>query len=236
MNYVILVAGMGTRFGYNINKCLVKINGLTIIEKLINQINNYDNEAQIYIVAGYNYDNIYKCIEKFLSKNVFILNNLKYKVDQNLYSAYLGVKNVNKECFIIEGDCIFDEESIKAIIYSPDKNIIFTKNNAKIDLMNSIIKVDNGICTKWIHGEREEQLVIDNYFDMAGVVKISSNYIFKFKKQLKDNIKYCSKKYYFQPLVENIQNIEILNISLINYNCYTFNTYQAFDEICEKIK
>lgn len=56
MNYVIPVAGMGTRMGARDNpmpKCLIPIGDETLLERLVRQIRTFDDNPDIYIVAGF---------------------------------------------------------------------------------------------------------------------------------------------------------------------------------------
>ena len=63
---IISCAGMGTRLGKNLPKCLVKIsdNGLTLIETQLKQLENVDD---IRVVVGYKKEMV---IEKIKSINL----------------------------------------------------------------------------------------------------------------------------------------------------------------------
>lgn len=123
MEAVILAAGRGTRLPEvtkNIPKCLMQINGETILEKQIKILLN-NSIKKIYVVIGYMADKIKKKIKE---KEVTFIINKEYENTDNLYSLYLASEKVKgKEFILLNGDTIFDEEIIKKIVNEKGKNV-----------------------------------------------------------------------------------------------------------------
>lgn len=102
MNAIILAAGLGSRLKpltKEVPKPLVKVNGLSLIERQIYLLKEA-GICEIIIVIGYMSDKF-----KFLEKkyNVKLIYNNKYKEYNNIYSLYLAQDYLNNT-YILEGD------------------------------------------------------------------------------------------------------------------------------------
>ena len=102
MNAIILAAGLGSRLKpltKEVPKPLVKVNGLSLIERQIYLLKEA-GICEIIIVIGYMSDKF-----KFLEKkyNVKLIYNNKYKEYNNIYILYLAQDYLNNT-YILEGD------------------------------------------------------------------------------------------------------------------------------------
>ena len=122
MEVTILAAGKGSRFNYKgiTNKCLIKVNGKTLVEKIIEKsIRN--NIKKINIIVGYNKKKIYEKLKK--RKINFIENNF-YSSRDMLYSLKLALKSQRKNMIVVYSDIIFSNKIFKKIKLSKNlKNI-----------------------------------------------------------------------------------------------------------------
>ena len=91
MKLIILAAGKGSRIfkDINKNKCLVKINNQTIIEKIINDAISCGIK-NIEVVLGYRSEFVIKVIKKY--KEVSFVINKKYNSTDMVYSSMLALK------------------------------------------------------------------------------------------------------------------------------------------------
>tara|TARA_B100000579_G_scaffold433762_1_gene453169 strand:- start:1198 stop:1914 length:717 start_codon:yes stop_codon:yes gene_type:complete len=121
MNFVFLAAGKGTRIFKKIktNKCLIKLNKKTIIEKLIENIPKKYNK-KITIVTGFNHSKIIKATKKY---GVNYLQNKDYKNTEMLHSLSLALREINDDIFFSYSDIIYDKIIIKDILQKKIKNI-----------------------------------------------------------------------------------------------------------------
>ena len=116
MKSIILAAGKGSRLmplTKNIPKCLVEINGKSIIEHQLNVLNNF-NLDEINLVTGYksNKLNYLQCNKIF---------NPKFDYTNMLYSLYCASEILDDEILISYGDSIYDTEIIrKTVDYKSD--------------------------------------------------------------------------------------------------------------------
>ncbi len=114
MKVLILCAGIGSRLG-NLTlsnpKCLVEINSTSILDRLLNQLNNLGfNAKDIYLCGGYKNELLPKKYKKFINKNFLTTNMMK--------TTIIGLNQINlmgdsqEDILIIYGDCIFSNEFI----------------------------------------------------------------------------------------------------------------------------
>lgn len=167
MKAVILAAGMGTRLRPitdKVPKCMVPVNGVTIIE---NQINNLiDNGInEIIIIGGYKYDILKAHISK-ISEKVRIINNKEYSTTNNMYSLHMAKEFVDNEAFLLlNGDVFFEKEIIEKLLENKEPNMIVCDDGRYIEESMKII-VKNGIISsisKQITPEDAYGVTIDIY-------------------------------------------------------------------------
>lgn len=133
MKLVLLAAGKSSRIYKKIklNKCLIKIKKKTLIERIIeNSTKSGINE--IITVTGFKPENIKKTLIK--KKFVKFVHNNKFKSTDMVYSAMLGIKNINSDVLISYTDIIYDASLFKIIKKNKLKNITipYIKNWKKI--------------------------------------------------------------------------------------------------------
>lgn len=129
MKAIILSAGIGKRLKQKaLPKCLLKINGKTLLERQVKILNDL-NIRDIILVIGYQG----KCwtkknIEKIKQIHKKIVINKKNIELKRPYSLFCGMEEVKKDdLIIIDGDLVFEKELIKKIIEDKRKNLLLAK-------------------------------------------------------------------------------------------------------------
>lgn len=127
-----LAAGMGKRLGRytkNATKCMVPVNGKTLIEYAIESLVK-NGIKKMVIVVGYKSDILIDFINsKFNSQNldgmeIKFIQNPVYDKTNNIYSLYMAKDELcNDDTILLESDLIFKPEIITKLINSPDKNL-----------------------------------------------------------------------------------------------------------------
>ena len=111
MNVIILAAGKGSRMKdltKNKPKCFLKINGVTLIERLINQLKKL-KVKDISIVTGYR-------ANKFFFKDVNFFFNKEYRTTNMIYSLMKAKRKLNKDTLIIYSDIFISNEMLKKML------------------------------------------------------------------------------------------------------------------------
>ena len=121
MHFVFLAAGKGARIFKKIktNKCLIKVEKKTIIERLIENIpKNYRKKTTI--VTGFNHTNIIKATKKY---KINYLQNKEYKNTEMLHSLCIALEKIDDDIFFSYSDIIYDKIIIRKMIKQKNKNI-----------------------------------------------------------------------------------------------------------------
>ncbi len=116
MKVVIFCGGFGTRFNIdknNVLKPLVKINGVSILKRIINLYTNYGYKEFI-LLGGYKFEMLEKFAKKQKKINVLALNTgLKTDTASRLLKAKKYIKG---NFFLTYGDSLTDYNPISSIV------------------------------------------------------------------------------------------------------------------------
>lgn len=119
MKAIVLAAGQGTRLRPltdDIPKCMVEINGISIIHRQINVMRECGiAEQDIYIVSGYRGDQLKKY---FANSKINFLENSEYETT-NMVCSLMCARGVIQEAYeilISYGDIIYSSEVLKRIL------------------------------------------------------------------------------------------------------------------------
>ena len=128
MQAIILAAGMGKRlrsYTKDATKCMVKVNGKTLIEYTIEALVS-NNIERLVVVVGYKGQLLKDFIaSKFNTANLHgmkieYIENPVYDTTNNIYSLYLAGNELAKDdTILLESDLIFKPEILTALITSP---------------------------------------------------------------------------------------------------------------------
>ena len=129
MKALILAAGLGTRLAPitdNYPKCMTEVvNDITIIEQQIKSLLE-NNIKDITVVVGYKSDILIPYL-KTLYKDINIIENKDFQNTNNMYSAFLGYKNLKDSDFIMmNADVFFDSKTLKSLIDDINSDAIVT--------------------------------------------------------------------------------------------------------------
>ena len=117
-NAIISAAGMGTRLGLNMPKCLLKFNGISIIEHQLNILKNFEN---IRVIVGFMEEDVIKIV-KSIRKDVIFVRNPQYQITSNTYSISLATKGLLEPHVLIDGDLLINKKSFNEFIEEFDGN------------------------------------------------------------------------------------------------------------------
>jgi len=122
---IILIAGMGTRlkpFTDTNPKCLVKINGCSILVNALNHLNAF-GIIETILVVGYLKEKIKKTIGDAWGKmKITYVDNDLYHQTNNSYSLWLAVKDLDEAVLILEGDVFFERQLLANFLQDKKTN------------------------------------------------------------------------------------------------------------------
>lgn len=173
MKALILNSGIGKRLRPFTNqnpKCLVPINGTTILGHEIENILHYGIKDFIITVGPF-YDKIKKFMEQnFPQVNVTYVENPNYSSTNAIYSMWLTKNFIDDDILTMHGDMVFDKSLLGVLLDRNYPNCVLVNNKVKPPEKDFKGKVENDIVTKIsvnISGE--------NTFFLAPVYKFSKN-------------------------------------------------------------
>lgn len=127
MQAIILAAGMGRRLGEltkNNTKCMVKVNGVRLIDRLLNQLIQFPLK-RIILVIGYEGEKLKNYLgNKRNNISLEYIENPIYNQTNNIYSLALAKEELIKDdTLLIESDLIYDTAIFNRILEDERPNL-----------------------------------------------------------------------------------------------------------------
>ena len=104
---IIAAAGVGSRLGAGMPKCLVPVNGHAVFEYQLRALSWAD---EIRMVVGYKADEVINQVSAIVPNVVFIRNN-EFATTNLRQSYYLGAQGLNEKALFLDGDTIISRTS-----------------------------------------------------------------------------------------------------------------------------
>ena len=183
MQAIILAAGMGKRLGHltqDNTKCMVKVNGVTLIERLLHQLDDLGSHklSKIVIVTGYKGDKLRKYISELdIHTPVEYVDNPIYASTNNIYSLWLAKDYLlSDDTLLFESDLIFDIAIIQKLLQHPYPSLcLVSKYESWMD--GTVIKIgQGGEIDKFIPGTEFRYEEADSYYKTVNVYKFSQQF------------------------------------------------------------
>lgn len=184
MQAIILAAGMGKRLGdltQNNTKCMVKVNGVTLIERLLHQLENISQPvslSRIVIVTGYEGQKLKNYIATLgITCPVEYVDNPIYASTNNIYSLYLAKDYLQEEdTLLFESDLIFEDEVIERIIQNPYPSLaLVDKFESWMD--GTVVTLDDeDNIMRFIPGSKFSHEETESYYKTVNIYKFSKDF------------------------------------------------------------
>lgn len=180
MQAIILAAGMGKRLKEltrNNTKCMVKVNGITLIDRMLHQI-EAQNLSRIVIVTGYKGSELTEYIKSLNIKTpIEFVDNPIYDKTNNIYSLYLAKDYLLAEDTVLfESDLIFEDSVLKALIDDPRETLtLVDKYQAWMDGTCVKLSEDDSI-EEFVPGSNFKYSEADRYYKTVNIYKFSKNF------------------------------------------------------------
>jgi choline kinase len=126
MKAVILSAGQGKRLmplTADNPKCLVNIEGQSIIEWQINELHKGGID-QVSVVVGYQADRVRQLLHsRYHSQRVHALINPTYAWADNLFSCWVARAEMDEEFILLNGDTLFEAAVLRRVLQAPARPV-----------------------------------------------------------------------------------------------------------------
>ena len=188
MQAIILAAGMGRRLGEytkDNTKCMVPVNGVRLIDRLLGQLAKQDLK-RIIIVVGYQGQALRNYIEEqyishqpsdFSHLNIEFAENPIYDKTNNIYSlALVKDKLQEDDTLLIESDLIFSDRIIPMIVDNPYPNLaLVAKYETWVD--GTMVRLDDDQnIVNFISKDAFDYNEVDAYYKTVNIYKLSQTF------------------------------------------------------------
>ncbi len=180
MQAVILAAGMGKRLQKltkNNTKCMVEVNGITLIERAL-RILNRKGLSRIIIVVGYEGRRLMEYIDSLhIDTPIRFIDNQVYHKTNNIYSLALTKDYlITEDTLILESDLIFDEEVIDILLQDKRETLaLVDKFESWMDGTCMVLDDDDCICD-FISGKYLKFSEKAKYYKTVNIYKFSQHF------------------------------------------------------------
>ena len=180
MQAIILAAGMGKRLKEltkNNTKCMVEVNGVTLIDRMLHQIEK-QRLSRIVIVVGYERDKLKEYIKTLgIETPIVYVDNPIYDKTNNIYSLALAKEYLcEDDTLLFESDLIFEDAVIDILIQDERETL------ALVDKYESWM---DGTCVKlgmddeidaFVPGKKFKFDEINEYYKTVNIYKFSKHF------------------------------------------------------------
>lgn len=180
MQAIILAAGMGKRLGEltkGNTKCMVKVNGTTLIDRVMNQLSK-QNLKKVIIVIGYEGEKLKKYLgQEYNGLPIEYIDNPIYYKTNNIFSLSLAThKMLEDDTLLIESDLIFEDSLFPMIINDPNPNVaLVAKYETWMDGTMVRIDEDNNI-VNFVPKAAFRYDDVDRYYKTVNIYKFSKEF------------------------------------------------------------
>lgn len=180
MQAVILAAGMGKRLKNlteNNTKCMVQVNGVTLIQRMLRQLDQQDLE-RIVIVVGYKKDILIEYIHSLEVRTpIEFIENTIYDQTNNIYSLALAKHALlESDTVLLESDLIFEDSVLTDLIQDPRETLaLVDRYESWMD--GTVVKIsDRDEILDFVPGNKFVFEDIPRYYKTVNIYKFSQHF------------------------------------------------------------
>ena len=176
MQAIILAAGMGKRLKdltADNTKCMVKVNGVTLIERMLTQLDNR-NLRRIILVVGYEGKKLIDYIETLpIHTPIDFITNSIYDKTNNIYSKD---RLCEDDTLLLESDLIFEDSVLDALMDDPRPTLaLVDKYESWMD--GTVVKLDDDDSIReFVPGKKFKFEDIPYYYKTVNIYKFSKHF------------------------------------------------------------
>ena len=180
MQAIILAAGMGKRLKEltrNNTKCMVKVNGETLIERLLHQLDSV-NLSRVVIVVGYEGKKLMDYIDTLnISTPITFVDNPIYDKTNNIYSLFLAKEYMKEDdTLLFESDIILEDKILSGLIEDP-RDTLALVDEYKPWMDGTCLRLDdNDKIIDFISGKKFDFTNTEGCYKTVNIYKFSKHF------------------------------------------------------------
>ena len=180
MQAIILAAGMGKRLKeltQNNTKCMVKVNGVSLIDRMLHQIQK-QNVERIVIVVGYEREKLKEYIATLgITTPITFIDNPIYDKTNNIYSLSLASNYLcEDDTLLFESDLVFEDSVLDSLVRDPRPTLaLVDKYESWMD--GTCVKLDkDDNIEAFVPGKKFKFDEIKDYYKTVNIYKFSRDF------------------------------------------------------------
>ena len=180
MQGLILAAGMGKRLKAltaDDTKCMVKVNGVPLIDRMLGQLDGLDLE-RIVIVVGYKADRLIEHIQGLdVVTPIVYVENPDYASTNNIFSLGLAADELAADdTILLESDLIFEDGMLEDLVAVPRPTLALV--DAYQSWMDGTVVTldDEDHITSFVPGKQMDFSHTQGYFKTVNVYKFARDF------------------------------------------------------------
>lgn len=180
MQAIILAAGMGKRLGeytQGNTKCMVKVNGTTMIDRVMNQLSRQPLN-KVIIVIGYKGQELKEYLgSEYNGMPIEYIENPIYYKTNNIFSLSLAKHRMQEDdTILLESDLIFEDSMLSMVIKDENPNVaLVAKYETWMDGTMVRIDEDNNI-VNFVPKAAFRYADVDKYYKTVNIYKFSKEF------------------------------------------------------------
>lgn len=180
MQAIILAAGMGKRLKdltANNTKCMVKVNGVTLIERMLCQLDRLKLD-RIVVVVGYEGQKLIDYIATLnIETKIEYVENKIYDKTNNIYSLALAKEYLlENDTLLLESDLIFEDDVLRLLIEDERETLaLVDKYESWMD--GTVVKIgEDDSIQSFVPGKKFVFDDIPYYYKTVNIYKFSKHF------------------------------------------------------------
>lgn len=237
MQAIILAAGMGKRLGEltkGNTKCMVKVNGVTLIERMLRQLDAL-NLNKIILVIGYEGQKLCDYVSTLnINTTIEYVENSVYDKTNNIYSLYLAKDYLlSNDTLLLESDLIFDSELLNLIVEHDFSNLaLVAKYETWMD--GTMVCIDDECnIVNFVSKDAFRYENVDDYYKTVNIYKFSKEFcVTKYVPFLEAYIRAVGNNEYYENvlrILSFLNNKELKALPITNEKWYEIDDKQDLD-------
>lgn len=110
---VIAAAGLGSRLGLGLPKCMLEIDGVTILSRIIQALKGHVH--RVHVVVGYREDLVTAHCSRH-HRDAVLVRNPDFRSTNTAHSMRLGARGLTGRVVFMDGDLVISQESLSAFL------------------------------------------------------------------------------------------------------------------------
>lgn len=110
---VIAAAGFGSRLGMGMPKCMIEVEGRTVLSRLVDTL--APHVSTIHLVVGYREEMVIEYCARH-HRDVVVVRNTEFRTTNTAYSLALGARHLSGKVLYLDGDLLLDPASVGAFL------------------------------------------------------------------------------------------------------------------------